>query len=378
MSLTLDQKSAFAVRLVAARLLDSACINDTAEKNLIDAAAATLEAHAVNAVNAVFSETHVSRFVSSAAEGIEDLASHSRRVFQAKAALMDMADQMPGDGSGVPWARQAGACKRSGILELAEMIEAYVRSEAARAGVALADHPPIQFFTGIGALRADFGSFHIAGYSNIDADPRQIVIKCFKGKFAGRDVNHISYNLFHELVCHGLQNYQSGNKQENTEDGSPWTEGWMDTVAFAMAAEWLSTGPSDWIPAQGADALAHVRRFHDERYEPVDQLTFADMARRRNARNCFYALARRLKESWLVHSDQEAVDQVKVFSLLLNTHGLVRVSDLDNFVTFLWNLLRPAGDSGRAARAAKACLSFVTDQNPTRLLTAVRDLHNAS
>lgn len=364
MSLKSYEKSAFALRLVAARLLDASYVETLAEQLQVRAASTLLEQRALDASARKLSEAKVREFVLQVAN---DLGTYveSRHVLRAQRALRELAPAITGDGSGIPLLADTGQCKRSGVLELAAMVETYVREEVARAGSPLQRVPAIRYSTGIGRLSSEFGDFRILGFANIDTEPREVAVKFAEGVLNGRDVNHATYVLFHEIVCHALQGHRGGGSRENAEDDSAWTEGWMDVIAFDMAGEWLSTGPIDWVPARGADASGHIHRYHEGRYEAVEQLQYDRLVSRRNARNCVRAFERLLA---LKSSSADAKRSVRSFSLLLNTHGSVTVAELDWIAATMWQILRSRPGSSRPALAAAACGNFLADQNLHELL----------
>jgi hypothetical protein len=183
-----------------------------------------------------------------------------------------------------------------------------------------------------------------------------------------RDLWHIAYTLHHELICHIFQGALA-EKDKRLPDAHPnchWSEGWMDTLAFDLVAEW-NDPPRSWLPLTGEEALGALRRFHDHRYEAPPRLSPDDVKRRRLARAAYRQLPKTLLNYGLATSAEEARDIARRFSLMANTHREADCSRLKTLGTKLRMLLLSAARPEAGVAAAAACLKFTAQPDLAKL-----------
>lgn len=79
--------------------------------------------------------------------------------------------------------------------------------------------------------------------------------------------NLLPYILLHEILCHAFQSLDNPQLRENAAPEDPWSEGWMDSLAHALALEWLETWKAPFLGlSEISFAQAQTTRLHLARY----------------------------------------------------------------------------------------------------------------
>ncbi|WP_413989193.1 hypothetical protein ACMDCR_24880 [Labrys okinawensis] len=58
--------------------------------------------------------------------------------------------------------------------------------------------------------------------------------------FGWQQFNLLSYILLHEILCHAYQSLDKPDIRLDAEPSDPWSEGWMDRLAFKLTVQWLN------------------------------------------------------------------------------------------------------------------------------------------
>lgn len=385
MPLQPDELTALTLQLSSGRYFDYECCDfeDNTGSKLLTAARGVVEGSAKIARLAVNNWNDSATFLIERANQLFSLKSESPHAYFSD--MLDGAGNFirstavnigSGDNSDGP-AMPLGSYNsdRWGLLGLASIIEARVRGlYLAEGGVPVNVNINITYITAITDDNRDFTPFCISGSANNRRLPRVVNLILKEGTITSRDLWHIAYTLYHELVCHTFQGARSTAHQENAHPTCHWSEGWMDTLAFDLVADWTDA-PLSWLPLRGENARGEVRRFHEERY--VKSLKGDDRKRRQRARDAFRKLAEILSHNRLCISEAEAQERVRRFSLIANAHpeaphleapnpevpDAPRMTRLKALSTRLMGLLLTRVRLKAQLSAARACLAFTESQD---------------
>jgi hypothetical protein len=214
------------------------------------------------------------------------------------------------------------------FLDIAGLIEEQARTLYTRAKALPFGFPAIEYQTVvIGDDKQTLFPFRIRGQADISIEPRCVTITIKDGELYALDLCQVAYALYHELICHAFQAIGGGSARENSPESCPWTEGWMDTMAFDLALQWVEAGgdPHPWLPLVGRDAIDAMQAMHGPRYDDSTHVTGSKLGPRiagprRAARRTMDNLKKAFV-AYLAVDLREAHGKVEEFSLILNAHS---------------------------------------------------------
>ena len=277
------ERASLTLWLVAARFLDSECCDD--DDGVIEEARSELHGAAGKTKSQVKSDADMAAFLAQRADELRKLNPVYPGVIAAETHLRNQAASgRPGIADG-PAFDSGGTERHYGILELAGLIEARVRGLFDKFGVSIGERCHIVYATKLKANASHFGGFRIAGAATITKSPRIVYLTIKKEALSARDLMDLSYTLHHELICHAFQGAFSQDRVENAGADCHWAEGWMDTLAYDRATEWLSHGPVDWLPLSGRSERPNGG-FHEARYVTPLGLTDEAISRSGRSQDC--------------------------------------------------------------------------------------------
>ena len=116
------------------------------------------------------------------------------------------------------------------------------------------------------------GTFFVGGYArsvhNHNDYRRKVGLHIVSERFQWQQFNLLPYILMHEILCHAYQNLEDADRRLDDDPQDPWSEGWMDTLAYELALEWLRNNPKS--PFQNEPELREAERqtqaLHHARY----------------------------------------------------------------------------------------------------------------
>lgn len=167
--------------------------------------------------------------------------------------------------------------------------------------------------------------FSLTGKAVIVDNPRPvttIVLGFYESAFDWEQFTLLPYLLFHEIVCHGLQDVYDVNgcdvARTSRHSAAPtclWSEGWMDTVAHHLATDWLRRcGASHRIDGPRIRrAERWIGQYHDARYGEGGQVLSPE---RHLGRKAFERIKTNITA--VDFSEASALNLLTRFSLLLN------------------------------------------------------------
>lgn len=374
MSLRPAERAALSLWLCAARKLDPDCCSsdDQATRDLVDAALSCIHNGAKTAVVDVAADDDISPYLLRIADALCSLGQNKPdrpiELAAAEALLRQMADFV-GDFDGessITGERVRTAC---GILELAGIIEARIRSLIDPTNRLIREISSIRYVTAFSESPQEFAPFRMNGATNISLSPRVVTLVFKFEGITSLDLWHLAYTLHHELVCHTFQGAFGGNGLRNAHASSHWTEGWMDTVARDLVLDWLKhrEAPIDWLPLRGDAAEAAVWFFHNSRYEAPIGLKKDQILSRGRAREACRALSDILSACGMASSVDEAKELSRKFSLSVNSHAHADFKRLDSLGANLRVALLNRVREEIAVEAARSCLAFIGHEDLTKL-----------
>lgn len=323
MSLQPFEKFELAVRLAAARFLDSDSETDPEDEGI----PARRKAHSILSAGAdgaqydIKSDLDIRPRLAGLADDIRALRVGmplrvDGTIEAAYEHLCSIATCLAtGNGDGQVCGAPAGPGDlASGLLEMASLAERTVR------GV-LEEHVDPSYRAGPAIVYATFAKdscnnpHGIEAWSEIDKLPRLIHLVVERGGKSPSHLLRFIYAIFHELVCHAFQNGFGATR--NAHRSCFWTEGWVDTVAFDLCLDWVGSNES-YFRLHGDDARSPIVAFHQARYHKGGALSENEAMLRRNARNAFRDLANILVV--LNFTNDQAKSLAMNFSLIANTH----------------------------------------------------------
>lgn len=375
MTLQPAERAALALWLAAARQLDPDCwfAEDPAAQALMVAARGHLHQGALEARVNVGSVSEIAGHIDGVADRLLELGKKNPggsipEVAAAEALLRQIAVGIKPSDDGCAL---AGPCT-CGALELAAMIEARVRT--------LIDHkggrrlPEIHYVTAFADDEGLVAPFRVNGQARINSSPRTVTLLLRPERMTSRDLWHLAYTYYHELVCHAFQGALDGAAPGNAHASCHWTEGWMDTVTRDLVLDWLdhNAAPANWLPLRGDNAVAEIWRFHEHRYLEPPGLKANQVTLRREARDAYRELASVFEQCCFASSSADAKQLVWQFSLAANSHP---EADCDRLATIGANLricLRKNKPlHGAGVWAADACVRFIGDSRLDELEKAL-------
>lgn len=144
--------------------------------------------------------------------------------------------------------------------------------------------------------------------------------------FCWTSMAQLPYVLMHELVCHAYQGLK-GPKRVAVDKTCPWSEGWMDAIAIAVAEEWAEGAYGVELPVWAQSATDFVRRagsrLHERRLESQASIDPEVLDARMHAHDAFL----NLQKSYQGKNPQPASarSRVLLFSLELNLHVMTQI-----------------------------------------------------
>ena len=301
-------------------------------------------------------------------------------VKKAAASLRYKAEHIPEghDGDGL-----ASDSSPSGVLPFVCAVEQHVGKAYNEAFVLAPVRPLIKYVTYITPdIHNKMGDFNVSGKARINTKPVQVDLFIRReAKILAHDLWQLAYVLHHELTCHAFQyaTQITANGHSNAPMGCPWTEGWMDAAAFALAKAWASCGDcSICFAFGGSAAISTMNKMHQARYpdpastDPARKLppglSENEAYLRFHARQAFDALTAALT---VVCERTEAEAMAVKFSLRLNAHESVNYTTLRRVCARLQSTLLNGIRSRIAEKAARACLDFAATGDLARLEQAL-------
>lgn len=375
MPLSPPQKAAVALRLVAARYLDPRCDYDDGERagDFRAGACKTLRSHAQDAKVRISADAEIPGYIRAAIVKLDEYVKGRDDLVASRAVLEKYEHTLDGrDGDGTVWGKgiDVDQC-RSGILELAHLIEAVVRQRIEHAGVVLDGLQSITFTSTLAANQTILEPFKVKGATDIRSMPRIVDVVIADGDLDGEDIIDITYVIFHELVCHAFQTCLTGAVPTNAHEKCTWSEGWMDAIAFDIASSWVASGQADWVPLKGEDALGALRIYHDYRYSGKNGLHRSDFVRRRNARNSFRVLSEILTDCGLAGSMEDARGLIAMFSWKLQTHAGVQPGELKDIASRIARIIESPLRIDDHFAVARHCVNFAATADLNQLRVGI-------
>jgi len=260
---------------------------------------------------------------------------------------------------------------RSGLLELARLLELETRNNISAAGIALSERSEINFSTNMAANPAMLSPMRVNGVADISQEPRLIDITLCDDALSAEDVVIFGYVILHELVCHGFQACLSTVGAENAPPKCCWSEGWMDALAFDLAVRWIWNGPREWVPLQGERAIAAVRTAHDARYSAGSRLAASDRLRRNYVRDAYRLLGFKMVTFGYATSSDEAAQFVHRFSWALQTHKAFDSKTVRKLALRLSAVLSSNKRAEEHPSVVLGCLEFIRHRDILRLDTII-------
>jgi hypothetical protein len=385
MSLQPSGLTALTLRLCSSRYFDFECYPfddcDGEGNNILEAGRGIVEGGAKRAKLSVNNWNESAPFLTEQADYMFSLINKNKHINSYFIDIFDRADEFirsaaskiatnAADGNNFDGpAITSGSSEpdRWGLLGLASIIEARVRGlYQAEGGVPVNIVINVNYVTTLTFDNRDFAPFGINGNAVIRRSPRVVYLTLEDREITARDLWHIAYTLYHELVCHIFQGARSSARLEDAHPTCHWSEGWMDTIAFDLVADW-DDAPRAWLPLRGENARGEIRRFHEERYVNPPLLKGNDRKRRQRARDAYRKLAEVLYCYRLCVSKAEAQGVVRRFSLLANAHPEADWKRLKTLATRLIGLLLTSARAAAPISAARACLAFTESHDLAKL-----------
>lgn len=267
-----------------------------------------------------------------------------------------------------------GGC---GLIEFASVIEKRVRQLYKAEGFLLSiseKDPIIRYVITVAEDKLEverLEPFCIGGKTEIGRLPRTVYLIVQATALHSRDMWHIAYTIYHELVCHAFQGAFATKRLPDPHPNCHWSEAWMDTLAFDLVMEWKEEAPKEWLPLRGDHATAELWRIHDHRYVK-SRLEKAEEKRRSRTRDAFRHLVKALRAYEIAVSDEEASDITRRFSLSANSHCEADCKRLNALVAQLRHLLLDVSRPAAAVAAARACLAFTADHDLGKLEQTIK------
>jgi hypothetical protein len=186
-------------------------------------------------------------------------------------------------------------------------------------------------------------------------------------------IAQVPYILFHEVACHAFQSAWLPDRA-NVDQTCPWTEGWMDTLAFEAAKLWSRPSPraDEWLAFTGKRAIDAMGEYHRNRYKVHDNLLQPRAWDLEAASLAFDRLVELLRGR--SRSARYAVFRIVKFSVYANLL-ITNSGEREQLGLLLGSLLgerRLSKASGlRASKAARETQEFLIHQNPGRLISGL-------
>ena len=175
--------------------------------------------------------------------------------------------------------------------------------------------------------------FSLTGKAQIVDQPHPttwIAVAFYDSAFDWEQFILLPYLMYHEIVCHGLQDVydvNGGNVPRSARyPATPaclWSEGWMDTVSHYLAMAWLKRrGARHRIEGQRVVGRAQnwIGQYHDARYGEGGLVLSTE---RHYGREAFERI--KTKITTPNFSEESALDLLIRFSMLLNACVLPNV-----------------------------------------------------
>jgi hypothetical protein len=178
------------------------------------------------------------------------------------------------------------------------------------------------------------------------------------------------YTFLHELFCHAFQAMHA-TRREDADRYCPWSEGWMDRLAFEIAREWLVSRVRElpeWLQNHTSDVDRISGSIHDYRYKSGAALPDPHGDRRRAASEAFAIL-------WHAWGRQGAVadHRITLFSIRLNLLDIPPDARMQFGINLPLVLAAPGSE--RFELACGKCSEFAVGEVPGHeFLAQIREL----
>ncbi|MBD9372025.1 hypothetical protein IB238_05160 [Rhizobium sp. ARZ01] len=378
MPLNSHQKAAVALRLAAARCLDPLCteIDEEEESGIREGAFCLLKSHAEAAVVRIKDDGDIPDFIREGITSLTEFAGTACDISGSVEILSCYVSELPGQtGDGVVWGAgvETKHC-RAGLLELAHHIEAKVRDHIESLGIQLNKRPTIEFRTLLAIADASIPGSRVVGATDVTSSPRLIDVAIADDDLCAADILNMAYVIYHELVCHAFRAALASGRVDNTQDKCIWSHGWMDTVAFDLAVDWVAMGPPNWLPLRDEDGIARLRACHDGHFISVPGLRRSDMTRRQGARNAYRKLATAIASFGLAYSEVTARQLAQQFSWALHIHQAIDDTMRQDIARRIAKAVTNAARVHDQLATVKACLRFSVHRDIKQLDQEIPEL----
>ena len=114
--------------------------------------------------------------------------------------------------------------------------------------------------------------FHVSGYARSLRDAKgyytKVGLEVRERSFGWRQYSLLPYLLLHEILCHAFQSLDNPPIRPDADPSDAWSEGWMDTLAYKLALEWLNKHDKTAFirPGEYRDAERQIIDLHNARY----------------------------------------------------------------------------------------------------------------
>lgn len=378
MPLNSHQKAAVALRLAAARCLDPSCtgIDEDEESSIREGAFCLLKSHAEAAAQRIKKDGDIPDFIREGIANLTEFAGTACDISGSVEILTCYVSELPGQtGDGVVWGQgvETKHC-RAGLLELAHHIEANVRDRIEHLGIRLNQRPTIEFRTLLAIVDASIPGSRAAGATDVTRSPRLVNVTIADDELGAADILNMAYVIYHELVCHAFRAALASGRIDNAQDKCVWSHGWMDTVAFDLAVDWVAMGPPSWLPLRDEDGVARLRACHDSHFISVPGLRRSDVTRRQAARNAYRKLATAITSFGLADSEVTARQLAQQFSWALHTHQAIDDTMRRDIAQRIAKVVANAARLHDQLAAVKACLRFSVHRDVNQLDQEIPEL----
>ena len=136
--------------------------------------------------------------------------------------------------------------------------------------------------------------FHVSGYARSLRDAKgyytKVGLEVRERSFGWRQYSLLPYLLLHEILCHAFQSLDNPPIRPDADPSDAWSEGWMDTLAYKLALEWLNKHDKTAFmrPGEYRDAERQIIDLHNARYS--DEPCPAGILKPADGRKAFYAV----------------------------------------------------------------------------------------
>jgi hypothetical protein len=280
---------------------------------------------------------------------------------------------------------------RCGFLDLAGMVEQKISKKYIDAGAwAIDSQPKVSYRTAIiEDAMGNLSPFKTGGETDIRSIPGIVTLTLKDCDLLSTDLCHLFYLIHHELICHAFQGNSHSARRTNAPARCPWSEGWMDVLAYELTISWVAgyASSGNWLPNGGSPVQVALRGYHDARYERGYNdarhenprgLLGTDAKLRRAARVAFYALGAAFLENGFAKSKADADELVHRFSLVANGHTEAQHEILGDICAYLQTSLLSRPRSYATGKTVDLCHQFLKNRDLRWLLAELREASRQS